>query len=377
MEGPAVWTVQGNDYHLGAGESVKKLPNAILKVVKHMMTGELFLTYVQEKFQLPAKIYDTDVQLLNQAKTFYESDLMTKNLGILLAGVKGSGKTITSKILCNTLNLPVILVTAAHPTLPLFLNDIKQDVLIFVDEYEKVFAAPNESMLLTLMDGAMENGFKRVFLLTINELHVSPNLLERPGRIRYFKKYEDMNAASIKMVLNDMLIHKELYDETFKFVTELKTITIDIMKSVIDEVNLFQVSPYTFANIFNVQFEPPYADVFEVLDMEKKDMKLAEPFVVMPNYSKATGQQYIRVNFATWLLTRVINSRTIEATSSDGKSKKCIFHYVERKKLHRAFDTAKPNNTEDPFAEDVTVSSVKTSSDVDDLFDVSGSWEQN
>lgn len=261
------WTVCDQDYYLGTGQNVSYLPIGIYKLLSDAKTGNLFLTRVQDKFNMPEKVYELDTQLIDHVTRYYKENVDSKgpgNLGVLLAGVKGSGKTITAKQLCNTLGLPVILITRPFSALPSFINDIKQNVLFFIDEYEKVFADPNTSLLLTVMDGAMDNGYKRVFVLTINELFISDNLLERPGRIRYFKRYTDLSLDTIEMVLNDKLKHKELYDETLRFISELKTITIDIIQSIIEEVNLCNASPYTFASIFNVKRQDAFVDIYEV-----------------------------------------------------------------------------------------------------------------
>lgn len=57
------------------------------------------------------------------------------------------------------------------------------DCIFFFDEYEKEFK--NSSDVLSFMDGTYNSIYRKVFLLTTNELNVDPNLLGRPSRIRY------------------------------------------------------------------------------------------------------------------------------------------------------------------------------------------------
>jgi len=58
-------------------------------------------------------------------------------------------------------------------------------VIIFVDEYEKVFRSDGDydgsTGILTLMDGALSSEYRRLFLFTTNTLSVNSNLLQRPG----------------------------------------------------------------------------------------------------------------------------------------------------------------------------------------------------
>lgn len=78
---------------------------------------------------------------------------------MLLTGIKGSGKTVTSKQICNRLGLPVIVVPKNFERLTPFLNDIKQNVIVLFDEYEKIFK-DEDAILLPLMDGAMSSKYK-------------------------------------------------------------------------------------------------------------------------------------------------------------------------------------------------------------------------
>lgn len=62
-------------------------------------------------------------------------------------------------------------------------TSIDFDCIFFFDEYEKEFK--NSSDVLSFMDGTYNSIYRKVFLLTTNELNVDPNLLGRPSRIRY------------------------------------------------------------------------------------------------------------------------------------------------------------------------------------------------
>lgn len=264
------WQQAGEKFFLGPQcHSVGKLESSIFRITEDDETDNLFLVRVQKKFEFSYKVYGLDIKLIERiARTYTSKTFQEKTLGVLLSGVKGSGKTVTAKQLCNLLGLPVLIVTQNYARLPEFLNNIKQDIVVFIDEYEKIFVdnekGDEQNRLLSTMDGALSNGFRRVFLLTSNDPDVNCNMLERPGRVRYHKKYKDLPIEIIMEIVDDRLHHKELREQTIEFISELKTITIDIMKAIIDEVNIHKEEPKAFESVFNVRKVAKTHGVYEV-----------------------------------------------------------------------------------------------------------------
>lgn len=103
------------------------------------------------------------------------------------------------------------------------------------------------------MDGASNSEYRRVFLLTTNELRVESNMIQRPGRVRYLKTFDQLKPVIIKEIIDDILIHKQFTDECVQFISSLETITVDIVKAVLNEVNIHEESPTAFEGIFNVK----------------------------------------------------------------------------------------------------------------------------
>ena len=338
------WTRSGNKYIHGSRESVPKLDPGVYRLNLER-DGSLALVYVQEKFNLPAKIYGMDKQLIDQVTTAYASGVLTNNLGVILSGVKGTGKTVTAKQLCNLLGLPVILVDRIYDNFPSFVCDIKQDVLVFVDEYEKIYDR-HESSLLSVMDGALDNGFKRVFILTTNVLCVSDNLIQRPGRIRYLKRYKDLDRETIELVVDDLLIHKELREQTIDFIASLQTITIDIVKALIDEVNIFHKPPSTFENIFNVHVVKDYYNIYDITPHE--ETRAVEPKLIHELYAQShlfsthhIGQRIYWDGRNRGTIMEIVQKDTV-IVGLDNKLK--VYYFVPCKKVHSAFKkkTRKP-----------------------------------
>jgi len=103
------------------------------------------------------------------------------------------------------------------------------------------------------MDGAMNSEHRRLFMLTTNSLQVNENLIQRPGRIRYLKTFVDLLPAVVEEIIDDKLKHMKFKDEVIKFVSNLEIITVDIVSSIIDEVNIHEEAPNDFKDVFNVR----------------------------------------------------------------------------------------------------------------------------
>lgn len=225
----------------------------------------LYLSRVFESFTFDYKVYGLETAFVDRVVKTYAN---TKgNLGILLNGVRGTGKTVSSKIIANSLNQPVIIVDTPFNGTVDFLSSIPQNITIFLDEYEKTFK--DSADMLTIMDGVLNSDYRRVFLLTTNDLFVERNLLQRPSRVRYMKMFEDLSPKIVEEIIDDYLIHTQFKQDMLKFVSCLELITVDVVKAIIQETNIHEESPYEFADLFNVKKNTGKIDLY-MLDEKGK-----------------------------------------------------------------------------------------------------------
>ena len=158
---------------------------------------------------------------------------------------------MSAKLICNTLNLPVIVVDGKYDYLPTFISELQQNVVIFIDEYEKIYKENGD--VLTVMDGIFKTAYKHVFLLTTNDLFINRNMLQRPGRIRYVKTYEDLTSEVVEEIIDDMLVNTSHKEDCIQSISNLAIITVDLVKSIIQEVNIHDEAPSKFIDFFNVK----------------------------------------------------------------------------------------------------------------------------
>ena len=99
------------------------------------------LLKVADKFTFNFKIYDLGIEdTMQKIETTWNSDVFVKgnkNLGVIFNGLKGTGKTIASKILSNKLQMPVIIVNGAYGGLQNFIQSLCFECIVLIDEAEK------------------------------------------------------------------------------------------------------------------------------------------------------------------------------------------------------------------------------------------------
>lgn len=111
---------------------------------------------------------------------------------------------------------------------------------MLIDEAEKTFTKDTDSCLLKMIDGVMK-GARKLFLLTTNELTLNVNLFGRPGRIRYIKEFGNLDPETINEFLNDSLKDQSKRENILSYIDLLEISTIDILRCVVDEVNIHGV----------------------------------------------------------------------------------------------------------------------------------------
>jgi energy-coupling factor transporter ATP-binding protein EcfA2 len=206
--------------------------------------GEFYLKEI-----LPFNLNDKTKKLYGETKAQAERILHTfqaragQSTGVLLAGQKGSGKTLLAKHISvrAAAELGVSTIVINEPwsgeRFNAFIQAIHQPAIVLFDEFEKVYrqateveiaearalngkrgfggyggaygevygmssdassiSNPSQDAILTLLDGVYPSTM--LFLFTVNDkTKISPNMMNRPGRIYYVLNFSGLDSSFIK-----------------------------------------------------------------------------------------------------------------------------------------------------------------------------------
>lgn len=273
LDGGIYFPVDGNTkIHITPGNGVFELIQ--IKSPSGVKTG---LKYLSDKFNFDFKIYDVGCDdFINSIKNTWESDYFirnNRNLGVILNGFKGTGKTIAAKILCNSIGIPVIIIPdSGIEGMTSFIQQLNFECAILIDEAEKTFKkGEDDEILLKLIDGVY-NRARKLYILTTNKLDLNENLLGRPGRIRYIKQFGNLSEKAVSDVIDDNLQDKSKKESIIQIVDLLEISTIDILKNIIEEVNIHgTISEDSYLNIPKAKYT---YDIIKFRDVD--DDKIAE-----------------------------------------------------------------------------------------------------
>lgn len=202
---------------------------------------------------LPSKVYCT-----NRDKRFMDKVINSYNLsesgftGVMLAGLKGSGKTVMAKMIANNSGLPIINID--KNIRPYILRNLVEklgdtSVCFLFDELDKVLADYDDSVLLQVLDGSDTKG-KHMILFTCNDDNeISEYLIDRCSRIRYWREFDEMSPSLIMEVLNDQLNDKKEVKSLTDFIKDnFEVCSFDNIASFVKEANNYPT--VTFEELF-------------------------------------------------------------------------------------------------------------------------------
>jgi len=237
---------------------VAELPPRVYRLVVDQ-TGPHLVP--ENDFNMPARVYGTSNTYAQRFIRAYE--LGTKNLGALLIGLPGSGKTLTLKhvaMLAVQAMMPAIIVNTAisGQILTQFLSTITQQCVVCMDEFDKKYGGKDsdgdsiplemQDSILELLDGATV-GEKKMFILTANDDgKISPLLKDRPSRIRYTIKYAQIDQDTvIDYVSSNLKNCTEDHIRAFLMVANADRMSrtgmnFDSMVELVNEMNYFECS---------------------------------------------------------------------------------------------------------------------------------------
>ena len=146
-----------------------------------------------------------------------------KNTGILMSGMRGTGKSF--------------LLRDTAEALKNLLDNMTESAVVVFDEFEKTYAKEeNLNTLLPLFDGTSNS--QHLFLLTTNESLSSKYFYNRPGRILYHFVYNKLEIDEVVALCEKMLHNKEQHMKHIVMLAKMANIfSYDMLLTIIDELN--------------------------------------------------------------------------------------------------------------------------------------------
>jgi hypothetical protein len=227
-------------------QSFDRLPTDYYVVRFDKKTG-FFLEKYAEFQMTETRIYGAHMEKVQKVLDSFAA--FHRNLGVILSGNKGIGKSLFARLLGReavTRGIPVVIVEGFVDGIGSFLDKVDQEILVLFDEFDKTFAQnrdegpdPQASML-SLFDGVAQG--KKLFVVTCNELRgLNGFLVNRPGRFHYHFRFDYPTAEDIRDYLNDKLMESAKPEiENVIVFSRRVALNFDCLRAIAFELNLGQ-----------------------------------------------------------------------------------------------------------------------------------------
>ena len=282
-------------------------------VVKMDAFGKFFLEH-SDSFELPAKLYgDTTKRATRILNTF---DSRSQSTGVLLQGEKGSGKTLLAKTISAMAaqhGIPTLLIDTPFcgADFNSFIEMMEQPMIVFFDEFEKVYDHNQQSQILTLFDGTVKT--QKLFVLTVNDSYaVSSYMINRPGRIFYSLCYEGLSPEFIKEYIDDNLKNKNNAEDVIKIGSVFNKFNFDMLKALVEEMNRYDETAMDSLKMLNINIEKG-----------NKDYKITK-LIIVGHVVDYTHNFYHIEPFTSRISFSVYNSDIKKAVNTTQKSDAAI-----------------------------------------------------
>ncbi len=253
----------GNNYRIydSSMRTFNELPPQVYNVCFDEQRGWSLQKY-SDDIELKEKVYGVHLEKVNKVLNSFSQ--FNRNLGIILSGDKGIGKSLFSKMLAQNAiaaGYPLIVVSSYIPGIASFIDSISQECIVLFDEFDKTFSAAKthdpQTEMLSLFDGVSQG--KKLFVITCNSLiGLNDFLVNRPGRFHYHFRFEYPSDSEITEYMKDKLDEK-YWEEIPNVVSFSKKVALnyDCLRAISFELNngLSFTEAIKDLNIINVNAE--------------------------------------------------------------------------------------------------------------------------
>jgi len=246
-------TVQKDNVILQKVEIKNSLDKGFYSVHYNDRTEETYLIE-QSAPVLPDKIYGNNIEFTTKL-ILEDFKKGSKNLGVCLSGIKGTGKTLLANNLSIKADVPVLMINQyinVSKLMEIITSNITKGIIIYVDEFEKLYKDEAYEQWLSVLDGNISS--KILFIFTTNSHYMPDFLNNRPSRVKYAIKYTYLTDELRLEIIEDLLINKDHAEDLIKITKGIK-ITTDVLISIINVMNKFNLPYSNFKDIFNFEYD--------------------------------------------------------------------------------------------------------------------------
>lgn len=337
------WAKAGQDYHPRTrADKVSKLAPGVYSW-KVDQFGKWWLHKESNRFEFGFKVYDANKEIIDRIVKYWNK--VGGSLGVLMNGTRGSGKSMCVQQLANRLikerQVPVLVVHVPIP-LQIVLASIQQDMVIVFDEFEKTHDDEHQQMLLSVVDGMSRSKHDRLFLFTTNVANINESFQDRPSRIRYCFEFDRAPDEIIDGLIRDMLPERlqHFKQSIYDYLETRKVCTIDVVKAVISETEIFEADPSTFEDVLNIAKGEPPSFTIEIVDKNDMVVKTFSYYFKLPRSrsayapmlvgSKTAIKSYIQNNQQVYIQDSY-SGETIIILDKDPSDNVWLAHLCSRK----------------------------------------------
>jgi SpoVK/Ycf46/Vps4 family AAA+-type ATPase len=195
---------------------------------------------------------DEDLRFIKKSiDAFNRTTKMTT--GVMLSGIKGSGKTLMAKYIAKQTKLPIIVIDPVLCVSDIedFFSKTDTPCCIIFDEIDKRW---NTRHMLSFLDGVKPTCKKLVICTCNKEDDIDEYLNDRCSRIRYKKRFTSLDKTAAFAVINEAINNKAKaeaateylfakanlisYDNTAIFAEEIRNNPNESFDSIFKDLNI-------------------------------------------------------------------------------------------------------------------------------------------